>query len=62
MHSYHCIITGSISAHFSPGILPVLMTGVNCDGSESRLVNCSHSYDTDDCTHSNDVGVHCQPG
>ena len=58
MHSSCCTAIGSVSAHFSPGILPILMAGVNCDGSESRLVNCSYLYSTDDCTHSNDVGVH----
>lgn len=57
-------ITGPVSGFSSPGILPILMTQVNCDGSESKLINCSyvHVDSTSSCRHSRDVAIHCQPG
>ena len=56
--------TGSVSEDFSPGALPILMSGADCHGSESRLINCNFVDSTSDCSHSNDihVGIHCQPG
>ena len=68
MYSYetdtpsHYIVTGSVSAQISPGILPIQITSFDCDGSESRLTSCSYVSSTSSCTHSNDLGIHCLPG
>ena len=41
---------------------PVLMSNVECRGSESRLLDCLHSEVTADKSHTEDAGVHCQLG
>ena len=53
----------SDAAHmgFGAGSGPIYLDDVGCSGSELRLVNCSYSHDTADCTHSEDAGVRCQP-
>ena len=38
------------------------MDYVNCSGSEVNLWDCVHFTHNYGCTHSNDVGVRCQPG
>ena len=44
------------------GTLPIAMDYVNCSGLEFRLWDCNHFTHSFGCTHSNDVGVRCQPG
>lgn len=41
----------------------ILLEGVNCVGSEQRLLDCSHPFPvgTTQCTHMQDVSVGCQP-
>ena len=50
------------NAHFSSGVGPIHLNNVDCSGSESRLLDCSHSS-TVSCNngHSEDAGVRC-PG
>jgi len=61
------VSTGAIShryAFYGQESGPIFMSNVNCIGSESHLVNCSHStssYSLRYCSHSSDVGVEC-PG
>ena len=58
------------SEKFGKGSGPVLMDYVNCTGSESRLWRLSQRLHIDclsythyyGCSHSNDIGVRCQPG
>ena len=50
------------SDYFGQGTIPVVMDYVNCSGSESNLWDCNHFTHSYGCTHSDDVGVRCQPG
>ena len=50
------------SASFGQGSIAILMDYVNCSGSEGGLWDCLHFTHSYGCTHSNDVGVRCQPG
>ena len=47
-------------AHFGAGVGPVHMNYVQCSGSETGLLQCTHSTESS-CSHSNDAGVQC-PG
>ena len=49
-----------LKAHFGEGTGPILMDGVGCMGSESRLFDCPHDTDTAEDSHAEDAGVHCQ--
>ena len=50
---------------FSPGIDPILLDQVSCNGGEGRLLDCPNSglqvvhYS---CNHYQDAGVQCIPG
>ncbi|XP_071150203.1 scavenger receptor cysteine-rich type 1 protein M160-like [Mytilus edulis] len=37
----------------------IWLNDVDCSGSETKLQNCSHSIETSQCHHYEDVGVHC---
>ncbi|XP_076088214.1 scavenger receptor cysteine-rich domain-containing protein DMBT1-like [Mytilus galloprovincialis] len=37
----------------------IWLNDIDCLGSESKLLNCTHSVETSHCHHSEDVGVHC---
>ena len=54
------------SEMFGEGSGPIFMDYVNCTGSESRLWgserDCSSFTHYYGCSHSDDVGVCCQPG
>ena len=55
--------TGSYhESDFGEGAIPILMDYVNCSGTEFRLWDCPHFTHSYGCSHSDDVGVHCQPG
>ena len=48
------------SAHYGQGTGPILLSQVECSGSESSLLSCEHNgigelY----CAHSDDAGVRC---
>ena len=46
------------NAAFGAGIGTSLFASVNCNGSESSLLECS--YNNNGCSHTNDAGVRCQ--
>ena len=47
-------------AHFGEGSGPILLDDLYCDGSETRLVNCSHrTIGQHNCFHYEDAGVRC---
>ena len=71
IHNYFCGNIKNLSftevsvygrAHFGEGIGPILMSDVECRGSESRLLDCLNSEITADKSHAEDIGVHCQLG
>ena len=39
---------------------PILLDNVRCDGTESRLVDCTASTPDFLCSHSDDAGVRCR--
>ena len=47
-------------AHFGQGTGPIHFDDVGCSGSETLLLQCSHSV-TSNCVHSEDAGVRCHP-
>ena len=47
------------SGYFEGGTGPVLFGNLYCNGMESRITDCSSSYDYG-ATHSHDAGVRCQ--
>ena len=48
------------STTYSQGTGPIFLASINCDGTESRLADCTYDSHTADCTHSEDAGIHCQ--
>ena len=46
------------NAAFGAGVGTSLFSSVNCNGSESSLLECG--YNTNGCSHANDAGVRCQ--
>ena len=58
------ISTGAVpfsAAHFGAGTGPIYLDNVECSGSESRLIDCSHSsFVSCHGGHSEDAGVRCQ--
>ena len=53
----------AITDHNAPaGKGPILLDNVNCSGSETNLLACSHSgFGNHNCGHVEDVGVICIP-
>ena len=48
-------------AHFGQGEGPIVLDGVNCNGLEPYVTDCTHNgYFTHDCIHAEDAGVQCQ--
>ena len=48
--------------HFGQSELPILMDNVHCIGNESRLVDCAHRRNDDDCIdHLEQAGARCLP-
>ena len=47
------------SAYYGSGYGRVLLDDVRCSGYEYRLEYCSSGWESEDCTHSEDVGVDC---
>ena len=49
-----------LQMEFRPGTRPIHLSDVECDGTESKLVLCSHGrWGENDCSHSNDFMVSC---
>ena len=61
----HCIYVGEVcpSAEnpecFGPGTGPIHLDNVECNGSESSLLDCVFDDDSSDCSHREDAGVMC---
>ena len=55
--------TGTALSGFSPmasSSVPIWLDDVNCNGSESRLINCQHNQiGNHNCDHKKDAGVIC---
>ncbi|XP_071797056.1 uncharacterized protein [Asterias amurensis] len=50
------------NAHFGQGTGKILIDDVNCDGNEERLQDCdSRGWGFNDCSHSDDASVTCEP-
>ena len=50
--------TALSGAAFGQGDGPIVMSNVNCDGDEARVMDCSLSVNHT-CAHGNDAGVRC---
>ena len=51
------------SGSYAPGVGPIHITDVQCNGTEYRILDCLYRSDTHDLLHSvGDVGIVCQPG
>ncbi|XP_060587607.1 deleted in malignant brain tumors 1 protein-like isoform X3 [Ruditapes philippinarum] len=49
-----------MSAYFGAGKLPIHFDDVECSGTEISLLQCSHtSWGSNNCSHSEDVGISC---
>ena len=47
------------SSYYGQGTGPIVFADLNCDGSESKLEDCSFSSTTYNYSHYNYVGLHC---
>jgi deleted-in-malignant-brain-tumors protein 1 len=47
-------------ARFGQGVVPIVLDNVACQGSETRLIDCSYDGHTADCRHAEDAGIQCQ--
>ena len=46
--------------YYEQGSEQIWLSGLNCIGTESSIVNCSHSgWGMNDCNHSSKAGVRC---
>ena len=57
--------TGSVTyinaSQFGQGTSPILMSGVDCSGQESNLLECLYQpFSNSLCTHYHDVGIKCE--
>lgn len=62
MHVY-CYLDLQVfsGGEFGHGRGSILLDNVQCSGVEESLVDCSHrGIGTEDCTHSEDIGVRCE--
>ena len=64
MYCYTSIGAEALSgARYGEGIVRILLTNVQCTGSERQLANCiSSSNESNSCTHAQDAGVRCPLG
>lgn len=47
------------SAHFGEGSGPIWLDSIECIGTETHLLHCTHQTDTSEDSHDEDVGVAC---
>ena len=50
----------STRAKYGQGSGTIWMDGVNCQGDETSLLDCTYDADTSDCSHSDDASVKCE--
>ena len=67
MHNIMHILIGAASytdARFGQGSGQILLNNINCVGSETSLINCTHDSIgmSGSCTHADDAGVRCRRG
>ena len=61
-HSFSVGAVGVPHAFFGEGVTHIFFDNVQCNGTESTLLECSHQgLGVHDCQHSEDTGVVC-PG
>jgi len=68
VHMLNCLLyiipTDAVAftdAHFGVGVGPIFLSNVECSGSESNLIDCSHSsFVSCSRLHLDDAGVSCQ--
>ena len=55
------ILTGATSnSRFGSGVGPILLDNLNCRGSESTLLECTHpGLGVHNCNHAQDAGITC---
>ena len=49
-----------LQAKYGQGSGAIWMNGVNCQGDEASLKECTYDADTSDCSHSEDASVECE--
>ena len=49
-------------ARYGRGTGNIWLDNMECTGTESRLIDCPHDPNTDDCNHFEDAGVTCVTG
>ena len=56
-------VSGAKYAQANVNYGPIWLDGTKCNGTESSLAQCNHNpWGTNDCDHTEDVGVICQTG
>lgn len=53
---------GVVSSGFGPGVGPILIDELDCDGTETNLTDCSFEFQNHNCEHTEDAGVTCIQG
>ena len=46
-------------AFFGQGNGAIVLDDVSCNGTETKLTDCSYETHTEDCSHGEDAGVRC---
>ena len=63
-HNYHnvYVIIGAVAltGHYTDWSLPHHIIDINCNGTETYLLNCSHNTRTDSCSRRDEAAVICQ--
>ena len=53
-------VTAVHPAFYGPGVEPIWLDNVVCNGHEANLVECTHrGWGVEDCHHNEDAGVQC---